>query len=274
MASPKGDIVPDSTLAQYSQYGASVSGLPAPFIQALIMKEATYNMPGKNNPFDITDAWAKLMGFAPWLTGTFGSQGNIATFSDPYKAIDAWWHGLSSPSWSYSKTFMPLVTKGGASAYQLANALQADSGGWYSAYDPGFANSIAQIYQNITGKSGYAPMDSTATSPTSPDLQPSPDPLITGDHAITNQTAAQAQTQAQDYGVIHTPIGDIAVPVLGAIGSEVQAIGSFLGAPDLLWRILLVLLGVLLLLLGLALFGLSFVDFKDVKNVGEAAAVA
>lgn len=147
---------PISSAANIASY---YSGLPVGFTQALIMHEGTTGVfPTPNNPFDITDVWAKLAGFGNIVTALWNDLGGghgVAITNDPVEAIKAWWAGLSQFS-NYSQFRSDIGTQAG-SAYNLAYDL-AKSGYAGGGNPADYARSIAALYEQLTGKSGYAPL--------------------------------------------------------------------------------------------------------------------
>ncbi len=150
------------TIADAANLGAQLTGLPASFTQALISTEGSWgtgnwqNGQIINNPYDVTSDWASIAGYGGSVMGQGGSQGNIASFSDPEVAVQAWAAGINS--FSNYANFRTLIHQG-ANAYDLALALQQAG---YAGDDPQYATKISgSTGQSPNGGNGPAPVGSS-----------------------------------------------------------------------------------------------------------------
>ncbi|MHB1701131.1 MAG: hypothetical protein ACYCSN_13555 [Acidobacteriaceae bacterium] len=232
-------VAASTSLDNLAMQASEQSGLPQPFVKALIAEEGTWNQ-GSGNPFDVTNTWASDTGFGSFVTGLWNDLGGgvgVAVFSDAGAAIQSWAQGiLSFPAYAVFRK----DAASGASAQQLAQDL-ANAG--YAGNSSTFVKNVSSLYEQYSGLSAVAPMATALTSKPSSYQEPT---QTQGQGQTQTQEQASASALAQPWGQVSlsNPFAGVANAVtdLGAIPIKAMAAAEAFG-----W----IIIGLLLAIAGL-----------------------
>lgn len=222
-------VAASTTLDNLAMQASEQSGLPQPFVKALIEAEGTYGPGGPNNPFDVTNSWANDTGFGGFVTGLWNILApgvGVAIFSNPSAAIQSWAKGIATmPAYAQFRTDV----QNGAPVTALVQDLGVVG---YAGGSNSWIQNVLGLYEKNSGQSASLPLSggTTATTTTTQGQ---------GQGKGQGQTQGQTQTQvsatalAQPWGQVSltNPFAGVANAItdLGAIPIKAMAAAEAFG---------------------------------------------